>query len=76
MAAPITVHRLAPAGGRRVTAHTTGRVQVLGVAHSDRDVLEFVRRASLEDDDQALLDDPAWVRWTGDEPHAWGSNDW
>ncbi|MFB7466931.1 hypothetical protein ACFCZ1_26135 [Streptomyces sp. NPDC056224] len=44
MAAPIVVHRPSPSGGRRVTAHG----QILGLAHNDRDLIEFLRRAGLE----------------------------
>ncbi|MGV9882226.1 hypothetical protein [Streptomyces sp. NPDC003006] len=37
----IAVHRPSPSGGRRVTV----RGQILGLAHSDEDVVEFLRRA-------------------------------
>ncbi|MEV0126756.1 hypothetical protein AB0I16_35330 [Streptomyces sp. NPDC050703] len=62
--APITVHPPSGSGGRRVTA----RGHILGLAHSDADVIEFLRRAGLEDAD-GLLDDPAWVRWRGGRAH-------
>ncbi|MFJ9037442.1 hypothetical protein ACIRF8_12745 [Streptomyces sp. NPDC102406] len=62
--APIAVHPPSPTGGRRVTA----RNQILGLAHSDRDVVEFLRRAGLPDAEQ-LLDDPAWVTWRGGHAH-------
>ncbi|MFD8567971.1 hypothetical protein [Streptomyces sp. NPDC059639] len=62
--APIAVHSPSPTGGRRVTA----RGQILGLAHSDHDVIEFLRRAGL-DDAETLLDDPARVKWVGDHAH-------
>ncbi|MCX5439591.1 hypothetical protein OHO83_17525 [Streptomyces sp. NBC_00569] len=62
--APIVVHALLGTGGRRVAA----RGQILGLAHSDRDVVEFLRRAGLEDA-ESLLDDPMWVTWRGGRAH-------
>ncbi|MEU1155743.1 hypothetical protein ABZ369_22380 [Streptomyces sp. NPDC005918] len=62
--APIVVHPPSRTGGRRVTV----RGQILGLAHSDRDVIEFLRRAGLPDAEQ-LLDDPAWVTWRGGRAH-------
>ncbi|MER5961495.1 hypothetical protein [Streptomyces sp. NPDC002057] len=63
--APIVVNPPSPSGGRRVTVRDHG---ILGLAHSDADVVEFLRRAGLEDAD-ALLDDPAWVKWRGGRAH-------
>ncbi|WP_406515100.1 hypothetical protein OH809_12835 [Streptomyces sp. NBC_00873] len=65
---PITVHRAAGAGGRRVTI----RAQTAGLAHSDADVVEFLRRAGLPDADD-VLDDPRWVKWQGGRPHEYGA---
>ncbi|MER7172829.1 hypothetical protein [Streptomyces mesophilus] len=62
--APIVVHPPLGTGGRRVTV----RGQVLGLAHSDTDLLEFLRRAGLPDGEQ-LLDDKAWVQWRGGRAH-------
>ncbi|WP_394425475.1 hypothetical protein [Streptomyces sp. SGAir0957] len=62
--APIVVHPPSPSGGRRVTA----RDQILGLAHSDRDVVEFLRRAGLPDAER-ILDDPSWVTWRGGRAH-------
>ncbi|TQK50660.1 hypothetical protein FBY35_1000 [Streptomyces sp. SLBN-118] len=61
---PIVVHRISPSGGRRVTV----RDQIMGLAHSDDQLLEFLRRAGLPDAD-SLLDDPTWIEWVGDRPH-------
>ncbi|MFH8737373.1 hypothetical protein [Streptomyces sp. NPDC017964] len=62
--APIVVHRVSPTGGRRVVA----RGRILGLAHSDHDVVEFLRRAGIEDAGE-LLDDPWWVQWRGGRAH-------
>ncbi|MEU1126092.1 hypothetical protein ABZ371_21640 [Streptomyces sp. NPDC005899] len=64
MSAPIVIHRPSPTGGRRVTV----RGQIVGLAHDDRDVEEFIRRAGLFDAED-LLDDPAWVEWRGGRAH-------
>ncbi|MFJ6630699.1 hypothetical protein ACIQMR_04685 [Streptomyces sp. NPDC091376] len=66
MAPPIVVHRPSPSGGRRVTV----RGEILGLAHDDRDVIEFLRRAGLPDA-WDLLDDPNWVEWRGGHAHQW-----
>ncbi|MFD9073653.1 hypothetical protein [Streptomyces lasiicapitis] len=66
--APIVVHRVSPSGGRRVTA----RGQILGLARSDADVVEFLRRAGIEDAGE-LLDDPHAVEWRGGRAHEYGA---
>ncbi|MGB8945786.1 MAG: hypothetical protein WCD21_36975 [Streptomyces sp.] len=63
-AAPVAVHPPSGTGGRRVTVHG----QILGLAHSDADVVEFLRVAGLPDA-EGLLDDPAWVTWRGGPSH-------
>ncbi|MFE6807198.1 hypothetical protein ACFVEN_36925 [Streptomyces sp. NPDC057681] len=62
--APIVVHPPLGTGGRRVAVHG----QILGLARSGRDVVEFLRRAGLEDAEN-LLDDPMWVTWRGGRAH-------
>ncbi|WP_308013462.1 hypothetical protein [Streptomyces beigongshangae] len=62
--APVVVHRAAGGGGRRVSIHA----RVAGLAHSDADVVEFLRRAGLPDAGE-LLDDPQWVEWQDGRPH-------
>ncbi len=66
--APIVVHQPSATGGRRVTA----RGQILGLAHSDADLVEFLRRAGVEEPEQ-VIDDEAWVEWRGARPHDWGT---
>ncbi|CAM5674030.1 putative protein OS=Streptomyces alboniger OX=132473 GN=CP975_31900 PE=4 SV=1 [Streptomyces alboniger] len=46
----------------------TARGHILGLAHSDADVIEFLRRAGIEDA-EGLLDDPVWVQWRGGRAH-------
>ncbi|MET8332030.1 hypothetical protein [Streptomyces sp. NPDC005181] len=70
MSTPVTVHQLSADGGRRVSVRSSCETHILGIAYSDLDVVEFLRRAGL-DDGQQLLDDPAWVRWSGGRPHQW-----
>lgn len=53
--AQIIVHPPLATGSRRGTA----RGQVLGLVHSNQDVVEFLRRAGLEDAER-LLYDPSW----------------
>ncbi|MCB5165776.1 hypothetical protein LG634_13130 [Streptomyces bambusae] len=70
-AAPIHVHRLSDQGGRRVSvSDEQGHDTLLGIAYSDGDLLEFLRRAGLPDAD-AVLDDPDWVTWEVERPHEW-----
>ncbi|TXL91612.1 hypothetical protein [Streptomyces sp. IB2014 016-6] len=66
MAAPIVVHEGSPSDGRRVTV----RGQILGLAHDDNDLIEFLRRAGPPDA-WDLLDDPSWVEWRGGRAHEW-----
>jgi hypothetical protein len=47
---PIVVHRISPAGSRRVTV----RDQIMGLAHYDRDLLEFLRQTGLPDAEDLL----------------------
>ncbi|MGW0734967.1 hypothetical protein [Streptomyces sp. NPDC002851] len=67
--APIVVHPLGAGAGRRVTV----RGRSLGTAYGDRELVEFLRRAGLDDADMAL-DDPHLVEWRGSPPHVWRSD--
>lgn len=64
MAAPIVVHPPSPTGGRRITA----RGRILGLAHSDHDLVVFLEGAGLHDP-ELLMDDPGWVEWRGGPAH-------
>ncbi|MER8098198.1 hypothetical protein [Streptomyces goshikiensis] len=69
---PIVVHRISASGGRQVTFRQVGRDVVLGVAHNDADVIEFLRRAEVPDPDEVVLGkDSELIAWEGDEPHAY-----
>ena len=67
--APICVHRISPSGGRRVTIRVQGIDTVLGVAHADADVIEFLRRVEVPDPDELVLGDSTLIEWQGDGPH-------
>ncbi|MEU5052103.1 hypothetical protein [Streptomyces sp. NPDC021096] len=53
-----------------MTVRREGTDHILGMAYSDADVVEFLRRAGLPDA-EALLDDPDAVEWAGGRPHEW-----
>ncbi|MCX5195282.1 hypothetical protein OOK31_15450 [Streptomyces sp. NBC_00249] len=68
--APIVVHRVSPSGGRRVSLRVQDRETALGVAYSDADVIEFLRRAEVPDPDELVLGEPTpLVEWQGDAPY-------
>ncbi|MEU9002357.1 hypothetical protein ACFWBI_05835 [Streptomyces sp. NPDC059982] len=67
--APIVVHRISPSGGRRVTIRVQGHETVLGIARSDADVIEFLRRIEVPDPDEVILGGPRVIEWQGDGPH-------
>lgn len=63
----IVVHPVGPKGGRRVVAHVHGVDTPLGTAFRFEDVIEFLRRAGLEDE-------RGWppIRWApGQGPEVW-----
>ncbi|MEU5700710.1 hypothetical protein [Streptomyces aurantiacus] len=70
--AMIVVHRPSAGGGRRVSVHRDGRAEILGLAHSDHDLIVFLEAAGLSYPAE-LLDDPSWVEWRGGGPHEWGA---
>ncbi len=69
--APIVVHRIAPAGGRKVSLRAEGQDSVLGLARSDADLIEFLRRAGVPDPDEVVLGDSPLIEWMTDDPHAY-----
>ncbi|MGW0364503.1 hypothetical protein [Streptomyces sp. NPDC002990] len=69
--APVVVHRIHPSGGRQVTLRTMSGEESLGLAHSDEDVIEFLRRAGMPDPDDVVLGDTALVEWDTDVPHVY-----
>ncbi|MFG2631534.1 hypothetical protein [Streptomyces sp. NPDC048473] len=50
------MHGLSRSGGRRVAI----KGKVVGLAHNDSDLVEFLRRAGLSDAWE-LVDDPHWI---------------
>ncbi|MFD8142532.1 hypothetical protein [Streptomyces sp. NPDC059708] len=73
--APILVHRISPSGGRRVVIRIRGIDTVLGVAHSDRDLIEFLRRIEVPDPDELVLGDSEVIAWQGGRPHVYEETD-
>ncbi|WP_078626393.1 hypothetical protein [Streptomyces sp. NRRL S-241] len=69
--APVTVHRISSSGGRRVTIRVNGVDTVLGVAYSDRDVIEFLRRLEVPDPEELVLGDSPAIGWQGGQPHVY-----
>ncbi|MFI9081623.1 hypothetical protein ACIGW8_35040 [Streptomyces sioyaensis] len=55
-------------GGRRVRIDG----EILGVAYSPADLLEFLRRAGL-DPDMVDLTDTDLIEWRGGGPDVWGA---
>ncbi|MBD0743620.1 hypothetical protein [Streptomyces sp. CBMA152] len=65
--APIVVHRPRGTGGRRVTV----RGQIIGLAHSDRVLVEFLRQAGIDETTaEAMVDgDSRLIEWRGGRAH-------
>ncbi|MFB7916548.1 hypothetical protein [Streptomyces sp. NPDC056061] len=64
MSVPIVVHGLCRTGGRRVAING----KVVGLARNDSDLVEFLRRAGLNDAWE-IVDDPHWIEWRGGRAH-------
>ncbi|MFE6079999.1 hypothetical protein [Streptomyces virginiae] len=71
--ARITVHPVAPSGGRRVVAHVHGTDSILGVAYGLRDVEEFLRRIGVEDAGEVLAVGDPLMEWRGGGPEVWAA---
>ncbi|MEU7551459.1 hypothetical protein AB0B01_03700 [Streptomyces sp. NPDC044571] len=69
--APILVHRISASGGRRVVIRIRGVDTVLGVAYSDRDLIEFLRRIEVPDPEELVLGDSPVIAWQGGKPHVY-----
>ncbi|MBT1184980.1 hypothetical protein HET69_13325 [Streptomyces sp. CJ_13] len=67
--APILVHRISPAGGRRVVIRIRGVDTVLGVAFCDADLIEFLRRIEIPGPDELVFGDSEVMAWQGGQPH-------
>ncbi|MFF4448372.1 hypothetical protein [Streptomyces sp. NPDC001502] len=69
--APVVVHRIFPSGGRQVTLRTSNGEESLGLARSDEDVIEFLRRAGMPDPDDVVLGGAELLDWEWDTPHVY-----
>ncbi|MFF4420868.1 hypothetical protein ACFY04_08775 [Streptomyces sp. NPDC001549] len=69
--APVVVHRIFPSGGRQVTLRTSNGEESLGLARSDEDVIEFLRRAGMPDPDDVVLGGAGLLDWEWDTPHVY-----
>ncbi|WP_371648077.1 MULTISPECIES: hypothetical protein [unclassified Streptomyces] len=65
--APIVVHRPRGSGGRRVTV----RGQIIGLAHSDRDLVEFLRQSGLDETsaEDMVAGNSVMIEWRGGRAH-------
>ncbi|AYV25138.1 hypothetical protein EES41_00160 [Streptomyces sp. ADI95-16] len=63
------MNRISPTGGRRVVIRIRGVDTVLGVAFSDTDLIEFLRRIEIPDADGLVLGDSEVIAWQGGQPH-------
>ncbi|MGW6704734.1 hypothetical protein ACWGDE_07565 [Streptomyces sp. NPDC054956] len=63
----IVIHQPDADGGRRVHVDST----ILGLAYSEMDLREFLRRAGLPDWDSIDVTDTGMFRWEGGGPETW-----
>ncbi|SHI69019.1 hypothetical protein [Streptomyces sp. 3214.6] len=64
---PVVIYPPDEGGGRRVRAD--GRI--LGRAYGLRDVAEFLRRAGIEEADEAYVERSGLIEWRGGGPDVW-----
>ncbi|MEU5195247.1 hypothetical protein AB0G86_14495 [Streptomyces scabiei] len=64
---PVVVYPPDEDGSRRVRVDG----EILGRAYSLRDVAEFLRRAGIEDADEAYVAASGLIEWRGGGPDAW-----
>lgn len=62
--APVVVYPPSSTGGRRVRADG----EILGVAYSEADLVEFLRRAGVEEPD---VRESGLIEWRGGGPEVW-----
>jgi hypothetical protein len=66
----IVVRSPSMTGGRRVWVDG----EILGVAYSLQDVVEFLRRAGLEDLDSTGVEQSELIEWRGGGPEVWSAS--
>lgn len=64
---PVVVYPPSATGGRRVRVDGT----ILGLAHSLRDVAEFLRRAGMDDIEESDVQQTELIEWRGGGPEFW-----
>ncbi|AVH57789.1 MULTISPECIES: hypothetical protein [Streptomyces] len=64
---PVIVYPPGEDGGRRVRMDG----EILGRAYGLRDIAEFLRRAGLEDVDEAYVEGSGLIEWRGGGPQVW-----
>lgn len=64
---PVVVYPPSSTGGRRVRVDGT----ILGLAYGLGDVVEFLRRAGLDDVDELTVEGSALIEWRGGGPDVW-----
>ncbi|MFD4231263.1 hypothetical protein [Streptomyces sp. NPDC058545] len=64
---PVVVYPPDESGGRRVRVDG----EILGMAHSVRDVMEFLRRAGMDDIDEDDVIMSSLIDWRGGGPEMW-----
>ncbi|MEU4463787.1 MULTISPECIES: hypothetical protein [unclassified Streptomyces] len=67
---PVVVYPPAADGGRRVRVDD----QFLGIAYGPLDVAEFLRRAGIEDADEAYVAATGLIEWRGGGPGVWATD--
>ncbi|WP_338775930.1 hypothetical protein [Streptomyces sp. DG1A-41] len=67
---PVVIYPPATDGGRRVRVDD----HFLGIAYGLLDVAEFLRRAGIEDADEAYVAESGLIEWRGGGPAAWGAD--
>ncbi|WP_329163940.1 hypothetical protein OHB49_28925 [Streptomyces sp. NBC_01717] len=66
---PIVISPPSPTGGRRVRVDG----EILGLAHGLRDVVEFLRRAGMDDIDEDDVILSSLIEWRGGGPDVWSA---
>jgi len=64
---PVVVYPPDEDGGRRVRVDG----EILGRAYGLRDIAEFLRRAGIEDVDEAYVAESGLIEWRGGGPQVW-----
>lgn len=64
---PVVVSPPSPTGGRRVRVDG----QILGLAHNVSDIVEFLRRAGMNEADAYMVETSMFIDWRGGGPEVW-----